>query len=121
MWFTVEDGLTYLVGTQCTACRTVCFPPKTGFCPNPRCDGEQLTETRLSRSGRVWSYTNSCYPPPEPFEAAEPYVPITIAAVELDREKIVVLGRVKDLTVADLSVGMELELTSEDGVWLWTR
>ncbi|MFI6817066.1 Zn-ribbon domain-containing OB-fold protein [Nonomuraea sp. NPDC050328] len=119
MWFTVKDGLTYLVGTRCTACRTVCFPPRSGFCPNPHCAGEELVETRLSRRGRVWSYTNSCYPPPPPYEAAEPYVPITVAAVELETERLVVLGQVEGLTAEQLRVGMELELTSSGERWMW--
>ncbi|MFD0469516.1 OB-fold domain-containing protein [Nonomuraea thailandensis] len=58
--------------------------------------------------------------------AAEPYVPVTLAAVELDEVGIVVLGQVKGLTVNELQVGMELELTSgplADGplVWMWER
>ncbi|GAA2285899.1 OB-fold domain-containing protein [Nonomuraea roseoviolacea subsp. roseoviolacea] len=123
-WFTVEDGVTHLLGARCAACGTVTFPPRTGFCPNPGCDGEHLEVTRLSRHGRVWSYTDSCYPPPAPYVAAEPYAPVTLAAVELEREGIVVLGQVKGLTVADLEVGMELELTCgplADGplVWMW--
>ncbi|MEU4834469.1 OB-fold domain-containing protein [Streptosporangium sp. NPDC023615] len=123
-WFTVDDGVAYLLGTACDRCRTVHFPPRTGFCHNPRCDGENLARVRLPRRGAVWSYTNACYPPPAPFVAADPYVPVTLAAVELAGAGIVVLGQVKDLTVDDLRVGMELELTTgalADGpeVWMW--
>ncbi|WP_084965684.1 Zn-ribbon domain-containing OB-fold protein [Thermoactinospora rubra] len=126
MWFTIEGDRAWLLGARCPACGTVCFPPKAGPCPNPRCPAEALEETRLSRRGRVWSYTNSCYPPPEPFVAARPYTPVTLAAVELEEEGIVVLGQVKDLTVGELAVGMELELTHgalADGrpVWMWGK
>ncbi|MFD1939144.1 MULTISPECIES: Zn-ribbon domain-containing OB-fold protein [Nonomuraea] len=119
-WF---DGID-LLGTRCTTCQAVFFPPHHGFCRDPLCEGEDLVEHRLSRRGTVWSYTNACYPPPAPFVAAEPYEPVTLAAVELDEERIVVLGQVKDLTVDDLSVGMEVELTAgtlADGhaVWMW--
>ncbi|MEV2271030.1 Zn-ribbon domain-containing OB-fold protein [Nonomuraea africana] len=119
-WF---DG-THLIGTRCTTCQAVFFPPHQGFCRDPRCEGEELVPQRLSRRGTVWSYTNACYPPPAPFVAAEPYEPVTLAAVELARERIVVLGQVKDLAVEDLRVGMELELTEgtlADGprVWMW--
>ncbi|MEU6721436.1 OB-fold domain-containing protein [Nonomuraea sp. NPDC046802] len=123
-WFAVgEDGVA-LLGTRCAACGTVCFPPRRDLCPNPRCDGDSMEEVRLPRRGRVWSYTNACYPPPAPFVAADPYVPVTLAAVELDEVGIVVLGQVRDLTVNELEVGMELELTSgplADGpvVWMW--
>ncbi|WP_068927772.1 Zn-ribbon domain-containing OB-fold protein [Planobispora rosea] len=125
-WFTVDDDTVHLIGTRCAECRTVCFPPRTGFCPNPRCPGEELVPARLSRRGTVWSYTDARYPPPAPFVAAEPYTPVTLAAVELAEEGIVVLGQVKDLTVDDLHVGMELELTAgplADGplVWMWGR
>ncbi|MEV0151604.1 MULTISPECIES: OB-fold domain-containing protein [unclassified Nonomuraea] len=123
-WFTIEDGATHLLGARCAACGTVTFPPRTGFCPNPGCESENLEVTRLSRRGRVWSYTGARYPPPEPYVAAEPYTPVTLAAVELEREGIMVLGQVRDLTVEDLEVGMELELTHgalTDGplVWMW--
>lgn len=123
-WFTVEDGVTHLVGTRCTACRTVYFPPQQGFCRNPHCEGEAMEEARLSRRGTVWSYTNACYAPPEPFVAAQPYTPVTLAAVELADEGIIVLGQVAGLTVEQLEVGMELELTHgplADGpmVWMW--
>jgi uncharacterized OB-fold protein len=124
MWFTVDGDLTYLVGSRCADCGSYFFPPVGGACRNPACDGEDLPEVRLSRRGTVWSYTNACYPPPPPFAAAEPYEPVTLAAVELAEEGLVVLGQVKDLTVADLEVGMELELTHgplADGplVWMW--
>ncbi|NUP83238.1 MAG: benzoylsuccinyl-CoA thiolase [Nonomuraea sp.] len=126
-WFAIDgDGATHLIGTTCLTCGTVAFPPQRGLCRNPRCAGEETAETRLPRRGRVWSYTNACYPPPEPYVAAEPYRPVTLAAVELDGAGLVVLGQVKDLTVDDLEVGMELELVHgplADGplVWMWGR
>ncbi|MFG1879430.1 Zn-ribbon domain-containing OB-fold protein [Sphaerisporangium sp. NPDC049003] len=124
-WFTIEDGVTHLLGTRCADCGTVSFPPRAGFCRNPHCDGDSPEPVRLSRRGTVWSYTNACYPPPPPYAAAEPYAPVTLAAVELAAEGIVVLGQVvPGLTVDDLRVGLELELTCgplADGplVWMW--
>ncbi|MFG1707570.1 Zn-ribbon domain-containing OB-fold protein [Nonomuraea sp. M3C6] len=125
-WFAIDGDGACLLGTRCTACGTVCFPPRQGFCPNPACEGSEMEEVRLPRRGRVWSYTNACYPPPAPYVAAEPYEPATLAAVQLDEVGIVVLGQVRGLTVADLEVGMKLELTSgplADGplVWMWGR
>lgn len=124
-WFAIEEDGVRLLGTRCADCSTVCFPPRPDSCPNPRCSGS-MGAFRLPRRGRVWSYTNACYPPPAPFVAAEPYEPVTLAAVELDEVGIVVLGQVKGLTVEQLAVGMELELTSgplADGplVWMWGR
>ncbi|SDM79077.1 Zn-ribbon domain-containing OB-fold protein [Nonomuraea jiangxiensis] len=125
-WFAIDGDDVRLLGTRCTTCGTVCFPPRRGFCPNPACEGTELVEHRLPRRGRVWSYTNACYPPPAPYVAAEPYEPVTLAAVALDEVGIVVLGQVSGLTVDELAVGMELELTSgplADGplVWMWGR
>ncbi len=87
-------------------------------------------EVELSNRGRIWSYTNSCYPPPPPFVSRhDPFVPVTIAAVEREVEKRVGLGQVVDgVTVDDLKVGMEVELVLdtlyEDDdheyiVWKW--
>ncbi|MFF4197703.1 Zn-ribbon domain-containing OB-fold protein [Nonomuraea sp. NPDC001831] len=126
-WFAIDgDGVTHLIGTTCLTCGTVAFPPQPGLCRNPRCEGEETAEARLPRRGRVWSYTEACYPPPEPYVAAEPYRPVTLAAVELGDAGLVVLGQVKDLTAGDLEVGMELELVHgplADGplVWMWGR
>ena len=65
----------------------------------------------MSRRGRIWSFTNSAYPPPPPFIVTEPYVPVVVAAVELEMERMVVLGQVTPgWTVDDLEVGMEVEL-----------
>ncbi|MGV9386846.1 Zn-ribbon domain-containing OB-fold protein [Nonomuraea sp. NPDC003707] len=125
-WFAIDEDGVFLLGTSCATCGTVTFPPRPGLCPNPRCDATSMETTRLPRRGRVWSYTNACYPPPAPYVAADPYVPVTLAAVELDEVGIVVLGQVKGLTVNELEVGMELELTSgplSDGplMWMWER
>ena len=86
-------------------------------------------EVELSHRGKVWSYTNAEYPPPPPFVAADPYEPFAIAAVELEREKIVVLGQLADgLTVDDVSIGTDVELVletlfedddNEYVVWKW--
>jgi len=89
-----------------------------------------LEIVELSNRGRVWSYTTSDYPPPPPFVVAtDPYVPITVAAVELDKEKMVVLGQcVAGITPADLQIGQEMQLAldtlyeddeHEYVVWKW--
>ena len=127
-WFTLDEK-PHLIGTQCAKCGTYYFPRQSLFCKNPACDGEQFEEVKLSRTGKVWSFTNACYQPPEPYIAAEPFVPFTIAAVELEKEKMIVLGQVVDgINVSDLKAGMEMELVlaplSEDDsavklTWKW--
>lgn len=113
-WFASGEGGAHLTGTRCTSCGTYYFPRQTRFCRNPACSGEQFEEVPLSRRGRLWSYTNACYQPPEPFVAPDPYAPFAIAAVELDREKMVVLGPVvQGVEVGALEVGMPMELVIE--------
>lgn len=113
-WFAQGEAGAHLVGARCTSCGTFYFPRQSRFCRNPACNGEQFEELPLSRRGRLWSYTNACYQPPEPYVAPDPYVPFAIAAVELEREKMVVLGPVvQGVDVDALRVGMEMELVIE--------
>ena len=130
-WFTTGPEPT-LLGSRCTTCTTVCFPPVpsegASFCRNPACDGEEFETAELSRRGTVWSYTDAQYQPPPPYvPRTDPYQPFALAAVEL-AEGITVLGQVADgYGVADLRVGAEVELVVEpldgdDGellVWRW--
>jgi len=59
-------------------------------------------------------FTNACYQPPEPYVAADPFVPFAVAAVELEKGKMIVLGQVvSGVNVADLEAGMEMELVLE--------
>jgi uncharacterized OB-fold protein len=112
-WHTM-DTKPHLIGSQCKECDTYFFPKQDDYCRNPNCDSTEFQEVELSRTGQVWSYTNACYKPPEPFVAPEPFQPYAIAAVQLEREQMVVLGQVVEgLTVDDLKVGMEMELVLE--------
>ena len=112
-WHTM-DSKPHLIGTQCKHCDTYFFPKQDDYCRNPQCDSTDFDEVELSRTGQVWSYTNACYKPPEPFVAAEPFEPYAIAAVQLEKEKMVVLGQVVEgLGVEDLKVGMAMELVLE--------
>jgi uncharacterized protein len=112
-WHTMTQE-PHLIGSQCSRCNTYFFPPQYQYCRNPACDSTDFHEVPLSRTGRIWSYTNACYKPPAPFVAAEPFEPYAIAGVELEKEQMVVLGQVvKGVTVADLKVGMPMELVLE--------
>ena len=128
-WFTMDREVPHLLGTRCTRCSNVFFPKEESFCRNPECAGTEFEEIQLSRRGRVWSFTNNCYAPPEPFIAAEPFEPYAIAAVELEAERMIVIGQVSaGVGVGDLEAGMEMELVldtlyeDEDHeylVWKW--
>ncbi|MBK8306318.1 MAG: OB-fold domain-containing protein [Gammaproteobacteria bacterium] len=128
-WFTLDEKEPQLLGSRCRACNTCYFPKQTSYCRNPACDSSEFDEVPLSRRGRVWSCTNAAYKPPEPFVAAEPFEPFTIAAVELEAERMVILGQVvRGVEVTDLKVGQEMELVldtlytdaeSEKMIWKW--
>jgi len=113
-WFTTDTDQPHLIGSRCVACGTYFFPRQSTYCRNPACEGSEFEDLELSRTGTVWSYTNACYQPPEPFVAPDPFVPYALAAVHLEKEQMVVLGQVVAGTgVEDLKVGMPMELVLE--------
>jgi uncharacterized OB-fold protein len=108
----------------------VFFPREETYCRSPLCQGTEFEEVKLSNRGRLWSYTNNGYQPPQPYVSPkDPYEPFAVAAVELEAERMVVLGQVVDgVGTADLEVGMEMELVlatlnedeeNEYVVWKW--
>jgi uncharacterized OB-fold protein len=113
-WFTTGSE-PCLLGTRCTSCGTVFFPPARGLCQSPSCLGRTFEDVELSRAGKVWSYTDAQYQPPAPYlPASDPYVPFAIAAVELADEGLVVLGQLAaGVTVDDVRVGTDVELVVE--------
>jgi uncharacterized protein len=128
-WFTLDREAPALLATRCKACETYFFPRETYFCKNPDCLGREFDDVELSRTGTVWSFTNNCFKPPPPYRSPEPFVPYAIAAVELDVEKMVVLGQVvPGVEIADLHAGQRVELVldplyedddNEYLVWKW--
>ncbi|AXE84451.1 hypothetical protein C1703_05525 [Streptomyces sp. Go-475] len=126
-WFAGEGDGFRLLGTRCTACASVFFPREDHHCRNPGCAGGELEEIPLSRRGRVWSYTDSRYRPPSPYvsDPELPWEPCALIAVELEAERIVVLGQAAPgVTASDLAVGMEAEVVPgvlhEDTETTWT-
>ena len=127
-WFTL-DVEPALIGSRCDACGTFYFPARQLGCRNPACTGGAMQSVPLSRTGRLWSFTDACYQPPEPYIAAQPFEPFAIAAVELSAERMIVLGQVvRGVGVDRLRAGMDMELVVEplfekDGVehltWKW--
>ncbi len=127
-WFTTDQDRPQLLGSRCRSCGARFFP-KTGACRNPECGRGEIEEVALSRTGRVWSFTDNRYQPPPPYVAPDPFEPYAIAAVELADEHMVVLGQlVPGTDVAALGVGAEMELALgtlyEDDereylVWKW--
>lgn len=131
-WFTLSpDGTEItLTGTKCTDSGTYFFPPERVMSRAPGFAGSELVDVPLSRTGKLWSYTDAQYAPPEPYvRVTDPHVPFCLAAVELEAEQMVVLGQcVAEVSIDDLRVGMEMELVPdtlyEDDdheyiVWKW--
>jgi len=125
----MDGGDARLLGTRCKTCGTYFFPRETFFCRNPACDGTDFEDVPLSARGRLWSWTTNHYAPPAPYVSADPFVPYTVAAVELADEQMVVLGQLDPTSDAtSLRAGAEMELTtgtlfSDDEhdyvVWKW--
>jgi uncharacterized OB-fold protein len=114
-WFTTDAEPT-LLGSRCTTCGNVSFPPNSMFCPDPDCDGDTFDVQPLSRQGTIWSYTDARYRPPPPYiPRATEHEPFAIAAVHLETEQLVVLGQVVDgFSVDDLHVGQQVELVVDE-------
>ena len=129
-WYSLDEDEPYLIGSRCTACGTHYFPPRERLCSNPDCGGSSpaksgsmatgagdtplLERVPLSRTGTVWSYTNACYQPPEPYVSPDPFQPFAIAAVRLDTPSMIVLGQVAaGVEVEQLRVGMRMEVVLE--------
>ena len=128
-WFTMDEAAPTLIGARGVESRSYFFPKALAVSANPTAPFEEREEVRLSRRGRVWSYTTNHYKPPAPYVAPDPFVPYTVLAVELEEERMVVLGPLA--TGADpeqLRVGMEVELVlgplysdaeHEYVIWQW--
>lgn len=113
-WWSFDDsGAPHLLGARCPDCGTYVFPPRENNCPNPDCAADALQPAALSRRGTLWSYTENRYQPPPPYPQQEQFEPFAVAAVQLEDEGLIVLGKVVEGTLAaDLKVGMEMELTT---------
>lgn len=115
-WFTMPEPDSgespHLIGTRCTESGTYFFPPERVMSRAPGFADSVLQEVQLSNRGRLWSWTDAQYQPPLPYvPVSDPHEPFCIAAVELETEKMVVLGQVPSgVSVNDLELGMEMEL-----------
>ena len=132
-WHRLENDLAYLVAKQCTKCSTYYFPPRISYCRNPKCDSDSFKEALLSRTGTIWSYSKQYYQPPKPYviSEGEEFKPYIIAAVMLEKEKIIILGHMTQSTdVGDIAVGDSVELVvealhqddqGEHVLWKWQK
>jgi len=127
-WFT-DDAEPHLLGLHDPGSGSYFFPKDVAISAAPGFAGAELEEVELSREGTLWSWTTNHYQPPLPYVSPEPFEPYTVAAVELARERMVVLGQLANGVDPDsLEAGMEMDLVvetlfeDEEGehvVWKW--
>jgi uncharacterized OB-fold protein len=127
-WFTI-DAEPHLLGLRDPGTGSYFFPKDVAVSAAPGRAGAALEEVPLSRTGRLWSYTTNHYQPPDPYVSPEPFVPYTVAAVELAKERMVVLGQLAPgVDPQTLELGMEMELVldtlfedadAQHMIWKW--
>jgi benzoylsuccinyl-CoA thiolase BbsA subunit len=98
-----EEG-PYLIGGKCGSCQAVFFP-KQSICP--RCTGQSIEETPLSRRGKLYTYTEVYQKPPD-YNGPIPYL---IGRVLLP-EGVFVLTQLK-VRKEDLRINMDVKLVVE--------
>ena len=129
-WHSLPPEEPRLYGLRCSSCGAYFFPPtEMNFCRNPDCDGEHFQRLALSDNGRLWSFSEQCYEPPPPYKVDGKFRPYMIAVVELERERMLVTGRMPEgVRVDKLKIGMQMRLTfaplvgeagEELQVWAW--
>ena len=94
----------YLIGGKCAICNAVIFP-KQSICP--RCTGQKIEETHLSKKGKLYTYTEVFQNPPD-YNGSTPYF---IGRIFLP-EGVFVLAQL-DAEKEDLHINREMELFLE--------
>lgn len=97
-----------LIGSQCGHCHEVFFPKKAnGICTH--CQSKNLKEIKLSRKGKIYSFTVVMQKPPEYYKGPVPYAE---GFVELP-EGVRVETLFTDCNFDDLKIGMDAEMVIE--------
>jgi len=128
-WLDIDPVNPRLVGWKDDASGTYFFPKDVAISRAPGFADAPLREVRLSNRGKLWSYTTNHYKPPEPAISPDPFVPYTVAAVELTEERMIILGQLADgVDPKSIEVGQPMELClatlyeddeHEYVVWKW--
>jgi len=110
LWTTPSspDEKPQLIGSRCNLCGEVFFPKKTnGICTN--CQSKDLEEIKLSRRGKLYSFTVVMQRPPEYYKGPVPYAE---GFVELP-EGVRVETLLTDCNFDELRIGMDVEMVIE--------
>ena len=104
LWSTPSepDEKPQLVGSKCSDCGEVFFPVNP-VCNN--CQGQTMKDIKLSRKGKIWSYTTVMLAPP----AYKGPVPFDLGYVELP-EGVNVYTRFLGAGHGTFKIGQEVEL-----------
>lgn len=109
----------------CESCSFITFPAQDGC---PRCGGDAVSPTVLSRSGTLWTWTRQRFQPKNPpylgREPASEFKPYGVGFIELPEGRIE--ARIAGDVDQELRIGMPMELTvvpfttDEDGTEVLT-
>ena len=102
-----------LIGSECRSCGTVSFPRQHSC---PRCCGVDVVSRRLSREGKLWTWTTQEFPPKSPpYQVSRDpkgFVPYRLGYVQLPGE-LIVETRIADDANAELDIDMPMALVFE--------
>ncbi len=91
--FTIDPASPALIGGRSKTSGSYYFPMDLAGNDPEAAPNEDREEVALTRHGKVWSYTSADYPPALPYLITEePFKPFVIAAVELEKESMVICG-----------------------------
>ena len=105
-FFVVENGATYLVGSKCSECGRIHYPQHE-YCA--QCCSPRLEPIRLSRRGKIGSFSYIDRQPAEAFVKA-PYMQ---AEIELP-EGVSIFSVIDAKSQNELAIGMTAEVDVED-------
>jgi uncharacterized OB-fold protein len=92
-----------LIGSKCPNCGEVFFPVNP-VCVN--CQHPAMDEIKLSRRGKIWSYSTVMLPPPQWYKGR---VPFDLGYVELP-EGVMIWTRLLGAEAGTFKIGQEVEL-----------
>ena len=97
------DDEPQLIGSKCSRCGEVVFPVNP-VCVN--CQNQEMSDIKLSRRGKIWSFTTVMLPPPQWYKGP---VPFDLGYVEL-QEGVRIWTRLLGAEAGTFKVGQEVEL-----------
>ncbi|MET7924320.1 Zn-ribbon domain-containing OB-fold protein [Streptomyces sp. NPDC005349] len=107
-WPPTADQPTRLIGSQCTDCDLVSFPPAP-HCV--RCASAASAERLLADEGTLWTFTTQNFRPPSPpYDGPEDFEPFTLGYIELPGE-LMVEARLTEPDPDKLRIGQPMRLT----------